>query len=114
METKLFEVRDRITYIPVICTKLRPGNESDRYLLATCGFGLREDVQEQYVLYAPLYTGKLASVATDHPENPRTHRTAHDYIEQHWDELISGDVVDVEFIAGETKTAKISQRLEPC
>lgn len=114
METKLFEVRDRMTFIPVICTKLSPNNEADCYLLARTGYGLRAEVQERYILYAPLREGKMECSSTDHPVQPRTHRMAHQHIEKHWGELVSGDVIDVEFILGETTISKISERLEGC
>gem|GEM_PF-2943358 len=42
---------------------------------------------------------------------PRTYREAHKYIKQNWGILESGDVIDVEFILGETDTCKISERL---
>lgn len=114
METKLFEVRDRMTFIPVICTKLNPNNEADRYLLAATGYGLKKEVQARYILYAPLSGGKLICSPTDHPVNPRTHMLAHHHIEKHWDELTSGDVIDVEFTLGEVEAPKVSQRLEKC
>ena len=34
---------------------------------------------------------------------------AHHYIQEHFDELHDGDVVDVEFILGETKAPKVSE-----
>jgi hypothetical protein len=37
--------------------------------------------------------------------------TAHHYIYDHFDELDDGDVVDVEFILGETAIKKVSERL---
>ena len=35
---------------------------------------------------------------------------AHNYIIEHWHELKDGDVVDVQFILGETKAPKVSER----
>jgi hypothetical protein len=40
----------------------------------------------------------------------RTKRVAHVYIEQHWHELADGDVIDVQFLLGETPSKKISER----
>lgn len=37
---------------------------------------------------------------------------AHKYIQQHWDELQSGEVVDVEYILGETTVKKESDAKE--
>jgi uncharacterized GH25 family protein len=36
---------------------------------------------------------------------------AHNYIIKHWHDLHDGDVVDVEWILGETKQKKISERV---
>lgn len=41
----------------------------------------------------------------------RTMRTAHAYIIAKWDELKSGDVVDVEFILNEVTEPAVSERL---
>lgn len=112
METKLFEVRDRGTFIPVICVKLEPGNEPDRYLLAMTGFGLRPETQAKYVLYGVLNTGKFIYTADGHDYSARTSPIAHNHIQKHWEELNSGDVIDVEFILGESKRPKESQRIE--
>ena len=37
-------------------------------------------------------------------------KVAHNYIATHWHDLVDGDVVDVEFILGETAEKKISER----
>ena len=47
-----------------------------------------------------------------HEWNSRTMTAAHVYIEMHWSELSDGDVVDVEFILGETAQQKKSERFE--
>lgn len=114
METKLFEVRDRMTLVPVICIKLAPDNEPDGYLLAMAGYGLLPKSQGKFILMGKLQTGVLQNRPQDHSGYPavRTLPMAHQHIEKHWDELTSGDVIDVEFILGETTEAKISRRIE--
>jgi hypothetical protein len=113
METKLFEVRDKMTFIPVICIKLEPGNPADQYLLGMAGYGLRTDEQSEYILYGKLQGGQMSSSPMDHNNvEVRTNRVAHSHIIGHWEELNSGDVIDVEFIVGETGIAKTSQRLQ--
>lgn len=116
METKVFEVRDRMTFLPVLCVKLEPGNESDRYLLAMASYGLLPKKQAQYILMGKLQTGELRNCPQDHGGYPgvRTLPIAHQHIEKHWEELTSGDVIDVEFILGEAEAPKVSQRLETC
>jgi hypothetical protein len=111
MQVKCLEIRDHSTFLPVICIRPLPDNEEQRYLLRRDGYGcspyddctIMIDAQCRGVSYDPY----------DWPHDPRTKRTAHNYICKHWDELKDGDVVDVEFILGETETPKVSERLEP-
>lgn len=110
METKLFEVRDRGTFMPVICIKLQPGNEADRYLLAIAGYGLTQKKQSEYILYGKVAGGNFMCSVTEHDYGFRSGPISHQHIQKHWDELTSGDVIDVEFILGETEAPKISQR----
>ena len=42
-------------------------------------------------------------------DNLRTMGNAHHYIAEHWDELHDGDVIDVQFILGETTAKKLSE-----
>jgi hypothetical protein len=114
METKLFEVRDRMTFIPAICIKLSSENEEERYLIAMAGYGLRADQQGQIILMGRLGDVKLKANCNEHQGYPvvRTMWLAHQHIQKHWNEFESGDVLDVEFIMGETTVPKISQRLE--
>jgi len=42
----------------------------------------------------------------------RTMLEAHRHVAAHWNELQSGDVVDVEFILGETAAPKVSERVD--
>jgi hypothetical protein len=43
----------------------------------------------------------------------RTMHTARRWLEEHFDEVQTGDVVDVQFILEETDKPKVSERLEP-
>lgn len=111
MITKTFEIRDRMTFIPVIAVKLEPGCERDRYLLARAGYGVSGLRQSEYVLLAQI-NGGLGRVSCDPHDwgsSARTYQVAHDYIIKHFNELESGAVVDVEFILGETAEAKRSE-----
>lgn len=111
IECKLFELRDRATFIPIFAFRNRvilqhadgweihhqtTQETREDWLLRRAGFGS----QSQH----------LVTVA-DVPiaGNPRTYGVAHKYIEEHWNDLRSGDVIDVEFILGETKTKKRSE-----
>jgi len=109
MEIRLFEVRDRATFIPVMAICFDPDKikreSQDEYLLSMAGY------DGWYILYAPLDGLKSGEINYDSSHwNDRTHKTAHEYIKTHWDELKPGDVVDCEFIRGESKESKTMQR----
>ena len=108
MQCKCLEIRDAMTFIPVICIKPIPDNEEQRYLLRRDGYS--GGPAERCVIYINAQCRDVAYDPYDWPSNPRTHRVAHAYIEEHWDELKDGDVIDVEFILGEALTKKISER----
>lgn len=106
LENKIFEVRDRATFIPVLCTKMAPGEgeafeERERKLLRRAGYGF------DY----PLVLMTMLTNAKDTSYDPyswgdRTLHEAHAYIAEHFDELETGAVVDVEYILGEKPTPK--------
>jgi hypothetical protein len=109
MEVKLLEVRDRMTFVPMLALKPVPHNEEERYLLARAGYGRSPDDQSEYVLLARLDGGELHYDSCAW-HNQRTCGTIHRWLQGHWAEVQSGDVVDVEFILGETSTPKVSER----
>jgi len=121
MQTKILEIRDRHTFILVLCVDMNPssgwpvpGGAEVLWALRRCGYPCD---QCPNILLTRL-DGE--GVATNDPYNwphngpygvgERTYPVAHDWIIKHWAELSDGDVVDVEFILGETKAAKISER----
>lgn len=111
-DVKMFEVRDEGTTMVVIALKPNPGHEAERWGWARSGYGLEIADQRPYVLLAPLHAGEgmLVCDPFKHPGSPRTLPTAHRYIIEHWDYLVSGDVVDVQFILRETTECKVSER----
>jgi hypothetical protein len=110
MEIKLIELRDRGTFIPMLAIKPVPRSEEERYLLARAGYGRSPDDQGEYVLLARLEGGPLRYDPYDWEPPVRTFREAHLWLQDHWDEIASGAVLDVEFIRGETTAPKISER----
>jgi hypothetical protein len=113
METKLFEVRDRATFIPcfgILMTPLRSGAETfdaEAFLLRRAGYGFDQPL----VLFGRLEggAGGCQYDPYDWSAAARTMRWAHRYVAEHWSELTSGSVIDVEFILGETKAPKVSE-----
>lgn len=107
MQTKLFEIRDRRTFIPVIATRMfSQGNESELYLLRRGGFS-----NEHPLIMVTKVEGDACNYDCYSWDN-RTMRAAHKFIEENFPALVSGDVIDVEFILGETNISKISERFQ--
>lgn len=108
MEVKVLELRDAGTFIPIICIRPAPDNKAQCLLLMRGGYSglptehciIMTDAQCRGVSYDPYGWGGC-----------RTRTTGHLYIEQHWSELSDGDVVDVQFILGETSERKQSESL---
>ena len=105
MQIKLLEVRDRMTFLPVYAISAQPANGGQGYLLRRCGF-----MGQPAVIVARL-NGEGHSTADPYHWNDRTMQAAHLYIEQNFYALSDGDVVDVEFILGETMVPKTSERM---
>ena len=110
MEVKCLELRDKGTFVPVICIRPLPDNEGQRYLLRRDGYSCEPtddiiimiDAQCRGVSYDPYDWGG---------RDIRTKPVAHKYIMENWATLKDGDVVDVQFVLGETAAPKQSERL---
>src|SRR5260221_6121398 len=110
MEVKCLEIRDSMTFIPVICIRPVPVNEAQYYLLRRDGY--RGTVEEHCVIMIDAQCRGVAYDCYDWHDGARTKKEAHNYIAEHWHELGDGDVIDVEFILAENPTKKISERHE--
>lgn len=103
MKTKIFEIRDRATFIPVLCTKLQSEEKREAALLDATGYPTDHD----YVMVTELENpGNTHYSGYDYGQNERTFSVAHRFIEENFDKLPTGAVVDVEFILGETLSPK--------
>ena len=106
MKTKLFEIRDRGTFMPAMATLATGDDRHEQYLLMMSGFG---HISPLIILYSlELNEGHWDA----YHWGDRTRNTAHKYIQENWEKLKSGDVIDVEYILGETHEPKVSQRQE--
>jgi hypothetical protein len=123
MEIKLFEIRDRMTFIPCFGILMAPSEAkaappcghgaalwsqglAETFLLRRAGFSFDAPL----VLFGRLEGGECQYDPYDWRGDTRTMRFAHRYIQANWPKLRSGDVIDIEFILGETKTSKESER----
>ena len=110
MLVKTLEIRDENTFIAVLAVDMNLTlGESDarRYLLRRCGYPCNG---KPNILLTDLNANGYATNDPYHWSN-RTMREAHHFITKHWHELTDGDVVDVEFILGETESPKVSERV---
>lgn len=115
MTYKFFEIRDAATMIPALgfTTNAMDEDEAGWFLLRHSGFS----VVSNCIFLVKLQTGGAEydpfSWTDGGKSISRTMSVAHQYIENHWQELKSGDVVDVEHIMGLTPAPKTSERLDP-
>ena len=109
MNIKTVEIRDSATFIPALAIRLGPGSEADRYLCARAGFGRTEVEQSRFVILWRLNGGPAEY--DPFAWSNRTMQTAHRWLMEHWIEIVSGDVVDVEYILGERDAPKQSEAL---
>ncbi len=105
MEVKMLEIRDRGTFVPALAVHLSSEEPRERYLLERAGFYGMSDM----VLVTKLEEGTSSFDPHQWQVRGRTMPRAHLYIQDHWGELKSGDVVDVEYILGETSQPKKSE-----
>lgn len=98
METKLFELRDRATFIPLLCIKPGSGGGTPFEAKMAWRFGYKgSDAVIVTNMSVPSYGCEVDPFAW----RERTLQVAHRYIQERWDTLKSGDLIDVEFILGE-------------
>lgn len=109
MIVKFFEVRDSGTFIPVVAILVEPWtpDEKDAYLIRRSGW-----ISDSGVILCRLECAGTDRNATYdcYAWGNRTLTTAHDFIALNWPTLNSGDVIDVQFILGETQEPKHSER----
>lgn len=106
MNTKVLEIRDRGTFIPVLAVDMNPDRETQRPLLRRCGYPCDG---EPNIAITHLAANGGMTWNDPYGWGGRTYPVAHNYIIKYWDQLRDGDVVDVEFILGESDTKKISE-----
>lgn len=102
---KFLEIRDRATFLPMFAFTTRSDVDDQHYLFRRAGYAPDSDL----IMFGYL-NGAQRAEYDPYNWNDRTRRTAHEYIQAHWHELKDGDVIDVEFILGETSVKKVSER----
>lgn len=107
METKILELRDRGTFIPILCIRLLPDTARENYLLRRAGFAFAPPL----VQLVNLTTGQGGWDEYEIGRGARTLPIALQHIRSNWDDIENGEVVDVQYILGETEAPKISEEL---
>lgn len=109
VEVKTFEIRDTATFIPVMCIRgnVQEIEQPDLYLFRRSGWGADQVFTYMFCLggYGPCNYNWSCW-------DGETRQIAHRHIEMNWDQLRSGDVIDVQFILGNSAEPKESERGE--
>lgn len=102
-ETKTIEIRDEGTHIPAIAIYIDSENRQEDYPLRRAGY-----INGKYVILMKL----IHSEVFFDPYNweGRTMQTAHLELIRNWQNYKSGDVLDVQFVLGETTVKKESEK----
>lgn len=111
--TKMFEVRDDGTTMVIIAIKPCRNSEATRWGWARSGYGTTDHAQAQYILVGPLHGGEGNLVCDPYKHGrSRTLQVAHEHLLKHdnFMELESGEVIDVEFLLGESDEEKKPER----
>jgi hypothetical protein len=109
MVTKAFEVRDRMTFIPALAVKLESTDPVEIWIMWKGGY--HPQANETFVVMVHLGRGEGKIDAFEWKD--RTMSEAHKYVAKNFDKLKTGDIIDVEFILGETTVKKTTERDRP-
>jgi hypothetical protein len=104
MLTKLLEIRDEGTCIPAMATEAAADNGRQTAVLRRAGYN---PDSPPLIILQHLHKG----TATYNPYDwgDRTWHHAHQHIVDNWSDLKDGDVIDVQYILGETTEKKASE-----
>ncbi len=111
LETRLIEVRDRMTFIPVLAVRLANDGTETTYLLRRAGF-IDESGSGVPIILTHLSRMITHSEAYEWGGATRTMFTAHAELVQNWDKYPNGSVLDVRVVQGETDEPATSERFE--
>ncbi len=110
MTFKVVEIRDEGTCILALAIQMQASSEILAYYVHTRSCYPRDGSS---IMLMILMDGRATSDPyqwVDLHMGPRTMPVAHNWIIEHYEEVQDGDVVDVQFILGETVAPKVSER----
>lgn len=103
MIIKLLELRDRATNISIAAIKFNPKERREKAILRHSGF-----LPNDFVFLVQLHDSIELQYDPWAWDGRRTMKAAHKWIADHWGKVRSGDLIDVEYILGETDKPKVS------
>lgn len=112
LEVKLIELRDSATFIPAIAIRVwrdRLEDPPPHWLIGAAGYASLDSVCPPCVLLTALTGGRKAEY-DPYAWGGRTYPVAHLHIQDHWDDIPDGGIVDVRVILGETTEMPESER----
>lgn len=109
MQVKVIEIRDSMTYFALLCVNMQPDNDAQRYHMRRVGYPCDGHPN---IVVTKLSADNAKATNDYFAWGDRTMAVAHKHITEAWDALRDGDVVDVEYLLGETKQSKESERFE--
>lgn len=116
MQSKLFEIRDRLTMISVAATLMVPDpkNKQETYLMHKAGFPPKEQrlVKSEGPWVYLLNIDTATASPYPHSWGGMTMPKAHDFIAKNFHKLEHGDVIDIEWLRGEVEFPKRAERFE--
>lgn len=102
IQTKMIELRDEATFIPAMAILMESSAPPEEKLLRRAGYwGCR------CIMFGNAHGGPFRFDPYDWGD--RTYHIAHLWLTEHWDEVETGDVVDVRFILKETDSPARSE-----
>ena len=93
MQTKLIEIRDRKTYVPVMAVGFYG---RDSWMLRRSGYG-----HDKFYVILTKISGKTHCEYSPCNWGDRTMSTAHKYLVENWPLVGDGGMIDVEVVKGE-------------
>lgn len=99
---KTVEIRDRATCIPAFAIKMIASDEKELFLFKHCGY---RSINDACILLVSIEAPWHSARHWDEWQNRsgRTMPIAHKWIEENFDTIKTGDVIDVEFILNEVE-----------
>lgn len=108
MTSKIIEILDRDTFIPALVIRLDTENEKEKYLLKRAGYG---DIPKNYILLVEINGGYGLCSCDVYDWDSRSLRVALSYLykNDNFDRINPGEVIDIEYILGESEKEKESE-----